>query len=200
MQPELTSNALQVLNARYLQRNQQGQIVETPEQLFRRVARSLGQAEMPFGGQAAAHDWETRFYDLLGRLDFLPNSPTLMNAGTAQGQLSACFVLPVGDSMAEIFDSLKLAALIQQSGGGTGFSFSRLRPKDDYVSRVKAAGCRVISSANTVEESIWLEEHGCDAVIAQGTEAGGHRAMFRSTDVMEQAGTMALVPQIVDAL
>ncbi len=134
MQPELTSNALQVLNARYLQRNQQGQIVETPQQLFRRVARGLGQAEMPFGGQAAAHEWEARYYDLLCRLDFLPNSPTLMNAGTAQGQLSACFVLPVGDSMAEIFDSLKLAALIQQSGGGTGFSFSRLRPKDDYVS------------------------------------------------------------------
>jgi len=131
---EITDNARRVLEARYLCRDKQGQVIEAPEEMFRRVAHHLAQVELNFGGRQAAGEWEERFYDALVRLDFLPNSPTLMNAGLPLGQLSACFVLPVGDSMEEIFDALKHMALIQQSGGGTGFSFSRLRPKGDVVS------------------------------------------------------------------
>jgi ribonucleoside-diphosphate reductase alpha chain len=132
-QPRLTANALKVLEARYLRRDADGQVAETPGEMFRRVAHSIARAEAGFADEAAAGAWEERFLDALTRLDFLPNSPTLMNAGLPLGQLSACFVLPVGDSMAEIFDALKLMALIQQSGGGTGFSFSHLRPRGDIV-------------------------------------------------------------------
>ena len=131
---EITDNACRVLEARYLCRDKQGQIVETPEDMFRRVAHHVAQVETKYQENQAVRAWEERFYDALVRLDFLPNSPTLMNAGLPLGQLSACFVLPVGDSMEEIFDALKHMALIQQSGGGTGFSFSRLRPKGDVVS------------------------------------------------------------------
>jgi ribonucleoside-diphosphate reductase alpha chain len=129
----LSDNARKVLEARYLHRGPEGQLLETPQELFRRVARAVAAAEARYGGDAAVTQFEELFFDLLTRLDFLPNSPTLMNAGTTLGQLSACFVLPVEDSMEGIFDSLKLMALIQQSGGGTGFSFSRLRPSGDRV-------------------------------------------------------------------
>lgn len=130
----LTANAHRVLEARYLRRDAGGQITESPEGLFRRVSHGIAAAETKFGGSAAAARWEEIYFEMLSGLDFLPNSPTLMNAGTALGQLSACFVLPVDDCMEGIFDSLKLMALIQQSGGGTGFSFSRLRPRGDPVS------------------------------------------------------------------
>jgi ribonucleoside-diphosphate reductase alpha chain len=129
----LSENARKVLEGRYLQRDGSGQIMETPEALFQRVARSIAKAEERFDHSKAASKWEEAFLEALIRLDLLPNSPTLMNAGTALGQLSACFVLPVEDSLSEIFESLRLAALIQQSGGGTGFAFSRLRPKGDLV-------------------------------------------------------------------
>jgi ribonucleoside-diphosphate reductase alpha chain len=129
----LSENALRVLEARYLRRDERGEVVETPDGLFRRVARGVAQAETCFDGACFAGQREEEFYDVLSNLEFLPNSPTLMNAGTALGQLSACFVLPVEDSMPDIFESLKLMALIQQSGGGTGFSFSRLRPRGDIV-------------------------------------------------------------------
>jgi ribonucleoside-diphosphate reductase alpha chain len=109
----LTANALKVLEVRYLRRDSNGQIIETPEGLFRWVARSIAQAEATFGDATAAGRWEEAFLEALVGPDFLPNSPTLMNAGTPLGQLSACFVLPVEDSLADIFESLKLAALIQ---------------------------------------------------------------------------------------
>ncbi len=128
---ELTENAMKILNARYLLKDETGRIIETPEEMFRRVARSIAMAEKIYDGD---HEyWADRFYDLMVSLRFLPNSPTLMNAGKPMGQLAACFVLPVEDSMKSIFDTLKNAALILQSGGGTGFSFSRLRPKADIV-------------------------------------------------------------------
>jgi ribonucleoside-diphosphate reductase alpha chain len=130
---QLNENALRVLRARYLRREPSGQVAETPDELFRRVARSVAQAETRFADAAAVGEWEEKFCDAMTRLDLLPNSPCLMNAGTPLGQLSACFVLPVEDSMEGIFDALKLMALIQQSGGGVGFSFSRLRPKGDPV-------------------------------------------------------------------
>ncbi len=119
-----SENALTILKKRYLKNN------ETPEALLRRVARAIASAE----AEKERSAWEERFFALMERLDFLPNSPTLMNAGTPQGQLAACFVLPVGDSMEEIFTTLKNTALIHKSGGGTGFNFSALRPAGDVVS------------------------------------------------------------------
>lgn len=127
----LTENALKALKARYLLKDERGKVIETPDGMFRRVARTIAAAETQYGGNAA--EWEEKFYELMTSLKFLPNSPTLMNAGKEIGQLAACFVLPVDDSMHSIFDTLKNAALILQSGGGTGFSFSRLRPKSDVV-------------------------------------------------------------------
>jgi ribonucleoside-diphosphate reductase alpha chain len=126
-------NALKVLEARYLRRDDAGKIVEAPEELFLRVSSAIADAEREWGGPGASREWAERFHGVLRALDFLPNSPTLMNAGTGLGQLSACFVLPVGDSLEEIFDALKLMALVQRTGGGTGFSFSRLRPQGDIV-------------------------------------------------------------------
>jgi ribonucleoside-diphosphate reductase alpha chain len=128
---ELTENALKVLHARYLIKDEKGRVIETPENMFRRVARNIANAERLYSEDSAY--WEEKFYELMTSLKFLPNSPTLMNAGKSMGQLAACFVLPVEDSMISIFDSLKNAALILQSGGGTGFSFSRLRPRADIV-------------------------------------------------------------------
>ncbi len=134
----LSDNALVVLERRYLARDDAGQPVETPEGLFRRVAHNIAQAEAHFGSTdtatARAETAEASFYDLMTSLRFLPNSPTLGNAGRPIQQLAACFVLPVEDSMEGIFDSLKDTALIHQSGGGTGFAFSRLRPAGDIVS------------------------------------------------------------------
>jgi ribonucleoside-diphosphate reductase alpha chain len=126
--------ALRVLRERYLVR-EQGQVRETPEEMCWRVALAIASAETRFGRTpAGVSEVATAFYDMMVDGYFLPNSPTLMNAGKDNAlQYSACYVLPVGDSMEEIFESVKAAAIIQQSGGGTGFAFSRLRPKDDVV-------------------------------------------------------------------
>jgi ribonucleoside-diphosphate reductase alpha chain len=129
----LSQNALRVLEARYLRRDAQRRIIETPAQLFNSVARGVAYAELLLGNGRQAQHWEEVYYRLLTSLDFLPNTPTLMNAGKPLGQLSACFVLPVEDSIEGIFESVKQMALVQRTGGGTGFSFSKLRPKGDIV-------------------------------------------------------------------
>jgi ribonucleoside-diphosphate reductase alpha chain len=129
----LSPQALRVLEARYLQRSEDGRLAETPEALFLRVAQTVARAETILGNSTQQGFWQETFQQLLCSLDFLPNSPALFNAGNPAGQLSACFVLPVWDSLEDIFETLKQAALIQQSGGGTGFSFSSLRPKGDFV-------------------------------------------------------------------
>lgn len=129
---ELSPNALAVLRHRYLRKDPSGQVVETPEELFRRVAAAVALAEERFVPQERGR-WEAAFFEAMAGRWFLPNSPTLMNAGTAIGQLAACFVLPVPDSIPGIFGAVTEMALIHQTGGGTGFSFSRLRPAGDVV-------------------------------------------------------------------
>ncbi|MFM8314573.1 MAG: adenosylcobalamin-dependent ribonucleoside-diphosphate reductase, partial [Deltaproteobacteria bacterium] len=134
MKPQFSPIAMRVAESRYLLRNEQGEVQETPEEMLKRVAKAVAQAESEFGAPAQVESWREKFEQVLLKLDFLPNSPTLMNAGTPEGQLSACFVLPIEDSLSSIFDTLKLTAMVQQSGGGTGFSFSHLRPKGEKVS------------------------------------------------------------------
>ncbi len=140
-EPKLTLNALKVLQKRYLLRDENGYIIETPRQLFRRVARAVAKAE-PLRKRKY---YEEKFFEIMVNLEFLPNSPTLMNTGTSIGQLSACFVLPVEDSLDSIFTAVKQTALIEQSGGGIGFSFSKLRPYGDIVRSTKGVASGPVS-------------------------------------------------------
>ena len=140
---KLDVNALKVLEERYLLKDENGSIIETPTQLFRRVAKAIASQEKNYGKDPKKTEEE--FYTAMKNLEFLPNSPTLMNAGTKLGQLSACFVLPLEDGLEGIFTTLKNMALIQQSGGGTGFSFSRLREKGAIVKSTKGVASGPIS-------------------------------------------------------
>ena len=130
----LSPNARLVLEKRYLTKDPSGNAIESPEEMFRRIAKNAASADLLYNKKADIISLEGQFYNLMSSLQFLPNSPTLMNASRCLQQLLACFVLPVEDSIESIFESVKLAALIHKSGGGTGFSFSHIRPKNDIVS------------------------------------------------------------------
>src|SRR5512138_2206366 len=152
----LGENALHVLERRYLLRDDRGAVVESPGALVRRVSRAIAAAE-PAAERGA---WAERFEARLAALEFLPNSPTLMNAGRPHGQLAACFVLPVDDDLGSIFDALKWAALIHQSGGGTGFSFSRLRPRGDVVKTTHGVASGPVSFMRVYDSATEIIKQG----------------------------------------
>jgi len=149
--PKLTVNAFEVLNRRYLLKDEMERIIETPAQLFTRVAEATAKIDEKYGEEPK--ESEKIFYDMMTRLEFIPNSPTLFNAGTEIGQLSACFVLPVGDSLESIFDAVKSMALIEKSGGGVGFDFSKLRPNGDIVRSTKGVASGPVSFMRVFDTS-----------------------------------------------
>jgi len=177
-EPKLTVNAMEVLRQRYLLRDENEKIVETPSELFKRVAKSIARSDAKFGGNPEQS--EKIFSEMISKLEFVPNTPTLFNAGTPLGQLSACFVLPVEDSLEGIFDAAKDMAIIEKSGGGVGFDFSHLRPKGDIVMSTKGVASGPVSFMRIFDTST-------EVIKAGGKRRGAMMAILRvdHPDVLE---------------